>query len=229
MSELVRKRNLPHIDVNDKPYFVTACLRGSISAVGLKKIRAYREHLQKEQMVPGQSESERKLNLEKLVFKFVDDLLDNNPPTTHLKNERLARILQDAFFHFANDRYHLLAFVIMPSHHHWLFQPREDWIESIAVDHKKQRRSPREIISHSIQGFTAKQCNKILGTTGPFWQQETWDHFSRNDEETLRIIEYIEQNPVVAKLADTAKEYRWSSASIRLERGIERGSPIPPV
>jgi type I restriction enzyme R subunit len=32
-----RRRNLPHIDLEGKATFITACLEGSISAAGLKK------------------------------------------------------------------------------------------------------------------------------------------------------------------------------------------------
>ena len=36
-----------------------------------------------------------------------------------------AEIVRNAFLHFADERYHLLAFVVMPSLHHWLFLPLE--------------------------------------------------------------------------------------------------------
>jgi hypothetical protein len=43
-----RRRHLPHWDVAGHPFFVTACLEGSISASGLKEIRQYREYLAKQ-------------------------------------------------------------------------------------------------------------------------------------------------------------------------------------
>ncbi|HQX53201.1 MAG TPA: hypothetical protein PLR25_24990 [Planctomycetaceae bacterium] len=38
---LIRRRHLPHVDVADKPYFVTGVLKGSIPASGLSEIRRY--------------------------------------------------------------------------------------------------------------------------------------------------------------------------------------------
>jgi putative transposase len=64
-----------------------------------------------------------------------------------------------------------------------------------------------------LQGFTAHQANKILGTTGrPFWQDESYDHLVRSDGEFERIRAYIEQNPVSAGLVIAAGQFPWSSA-----------------
>ncbi len=57
-----------------------------------------------------------------------------------------------------------------------------------------KREDSREIISHSIQSYTATMCNRIQGQTGPYWQHETFDHWARDEAETLRIIQYIERS-----------------------------------
>lgn len=116
----------------------------------------------------------------------------------------------------------------MPSHLHWLFLPRPDWVQRLNQRQlDKQRRStPREAISHSLQSYTSNQCNRVLGVTGTFWQGETFDHFARDESEFFRIIHYIEQNPVVAGLAQSADEFEWSSANIRKKLGLAVGEPI---
>ena len=73
------------------------------------------------------TEPEWEHHRQKLLFGFVDQLLDGESPVCHLKDERQAAIVQNAFLHFADERYRLLAFVVMPSHHHWLFLPDEAW------------------------------------------------------------------------------------------------------
>ncbi len=223
-----RRRKLPHIDVADKPFFVTACLDGSISSVGLRQIRKYRSGLENQPKPEQLSLHEWELIIHKLVFKFVDLLLDGNVPVRYLEDDRLAEIVQNAFLHFAGERYYLFAFVVMPSHHHWLFQPTEEYSEQLALEQagKSKRRTPREAISHSIQSYTATMCNRVLDRDGTFWQDETFDHYARNDDESMRIIHYIEQNPVVAGLASEAHEYRWSSANLRKRLGIPAGDPI---
>ncbi len=72
-------------------------------------------------------------------------------------------------------------------------------------------------------------CNRVRGETGVYWQHETFDHWARDEAETLRIIYYIENNPVKAGLAATAEEYRWSSARIRKQLGLKPGDAIPKV
>jgi REP element-mobilizing transposase RayT len=68
-------------------------------------------------------------------------------------------------------------------------------------------------ITKSLKGITAKRANSMLGLTGTsFWQEESYDHLVRNDQEFEKIQNYIEENPVRAGLVRLALEYRWSSA-----------------
>jgi hypothetical protein len=87
-------------------------------------------------------------------------------------------------------------------------------------------RTPREIISHSIQSYTATMCNRVRNATGPYWQDETFDHWARDESELLRIIHYIEQNPVVAGLVARAEDWQWSSARLRSVIGGKPGQPL---
>ncbi len=225
---LFRRRHLPHIDVEDKPYFVTGCLAGSISAVGISKIRRYRNELDSRPKPIEFTTEQWEMQKHKLVFKLVDDLLDGESPSQYLADPRLAEILQNSFLFFAGVRYDLLAFVVMPSHHHWLFLPKRDWADSLADQSTTGQKamSPRESISHSIQSYTANQCNRFLGRSGTFWQGETFDHYPRDEAELLRIIHYIENNPVKAKLIEHPHEWPWSSAALRHRRNLAPGEPI---
>ena len=69
--------------------------------------------------------------------------------------------------------------------------PDEAWAIN-AVDRSRDSegrgRTPREIISHSIQSYTATMCNRVRGASGAYWQTETFDHWVRDDSEMLRII-----------------------------------------
>lgn len=165
---VVRRRVLPHIDVDGKAYFITGCLEGSISALGLSKILAYRNHLADLKKPDGLSIQQWDDRKKKLLFKFVDDLLDDQSAVRYLDDPSCSSVVEEAFLHFANVRYLLFAYVVMPSHHHWLFLPDEDWSLTLlnAHDARKKHRTPREAISHSIQSYTANQSNRILGRTG---------------------------------------------------------------
>jgi REP element-mobilizing transposase RayT len=229
---LFRRRRLPHQDVEGHPIFVTACVDGSLSAAGLSRIEKYRKQLDTRPKPDNLTAAEWEYRKQKLLFAFVDKLLDGESPVRHLEDERQAEIVQNAFLHFAGERYKLLAFVVMPSHHHWLFLPDEAWAVKAVRKARGQtgkHKTPREIISHSIQSYTATICNRVRGKTGTYWQHETFDHWARDEAEALRIIEYIEMNPVKAGLVETPEQYRWSSARIRKRLGILPGQPIPRV
>lgn len=65
----------------------------------------------------------------------------------------------------------------------------------------------------SLKRFTGLEGNRILGVTGqPFWQDESYDRFVRDEREFERIVRYIENNPVSAGLAASPEEFPWSSA-----------------
>lgn len=112
----------------------------------------------------------------------------------------------------------------MPSHFHWLFQPRTQWIETLEETNKQ---TPRQRITHSINRYTSLTCNKILRTEGEYWQHESYDHWVRDIDELERIMRYIEENPVKAGLVKTPETWPYSSAYLRKQLGLEWGSPIP--
>ena len=223
-----RRRHLPHWDVEGRPFFVTACLAGRIPASGLSRILKHRNELNQRPRPQQYSFEEWEHAKHKLLFKFVDDLLDRQPAVRHLEDPRQAQIVFDAFLHFSDERYALLAFVVMPSHIHWLFRPDESWsLEALRKQpNTRHRRTPREIIVHSVQSYTATMCNRIRGGAGSYWQSETFDHWARDDEEMMRIIDYIESNPLKAGLVTRAEDWPWSSARVRANANLRVGDRI---
>lgn len=78
------------------------------------------------------SEAEWSLRNWKLSFARLDSWLDEKPAARHLADRQLAQIAVDAMFWFAGARYDLLAFVVMPSHIHGVFQPSYDhWVRDV--------------------------------------------------------------------------------------------------
>ena len=64
-----------------------------------------------------------------------------------------------------------------------------------------------------LKGFTAHEANRMLGRSGAFWQNESYDHLVRDGREFERIRAYMENNPVKAALAAAPELYAWSSAA----------------
>jgi REP element-mobilizing transposase RayT len=131
---------------------------------------------------------------------------------TWLKDERVARAVYDAL-RFGEERlrlYRLQAWVLMSNHVHMLIEPNAEL--------------PR--ITRGIKSFSAKTSNEILGRTGePFWRDESYDHWVRNQREFGKIVQYIEFNPVAAGLVQRPEDWRWSSA---YEGAMEEGRPGGP-
>lgn len=226
LEGIFRRRRLPHLDVADATFFVTSCLADSIPARGLLDLRKYRARLNAQARPAEQSESEWEIRKHKFIFARFDQWLDFRPAVRYLDNPGVAKCVRNSLYHFAGERYELIAFVVMPSHFHWVFHPRTQWCEAI-VD-REDRRTPRERIMHSIKSYTARKCNQLLQRSGVFWQDESYDHCVRNDDELGRIVEYVEMNPVNAKLVVKAEHWPFSSAHDRLAWKVPLGEPLVP-
>jgi type I restriction enzyme R subunit len=222
-TEVIRRRNLPHWDMPHAAFFVTGCVEGSVPARGLLDLMNYRADLQRRPRPANKDEQEWVVDQWKLTFARAERWLDQEPAVRHLEDTRLARVVVDAFYHFAGQRYDLLAFVVMPSHYHWVFQPREEWL---LRRRKADKRTPREEVVHSVNLFTATQCNKLLGRKGAFWQHECYDHWIRDVDELERIMLYVEGNPLKARLVSDPTEWLYSSAHDRKVHGLVFGEPL---
>jgi type I restriction enzyme R subunit len=239
MLGVFRRRRLPHWDVPEATFFVTACLAGSIPACGLSELKDYRRDLEARPRPPSLTEADWEHHKQKLLFGRLDVWLDDRPAVRHLAQPDVAVSVQRAIYHFAETRYHLLAYVIMPSHLHWVFHPLPAWCDSIrgagfqpaeeqAAGWKPAPRTPREIVMHSLKSYTANECNRLLGRRGAFWQDESYDHWVRNQDELQRIIEYVESNPVKAGLCGLPADFLYSSVHDRALWGIRPGEPLIP-
>lgn len=127
----------------------------------------------------------------------------------HLEDSTAAGIVRDSLTHFAGKRYDLLAWVVMPSHVHWVFRPLDEWVATLD---DPEVRTPRERILRSVNSHSGSRCNTLLGQRGRFWQPESYDHVVRDEEELERIVQYIHANPVKAGLVRRAEDYEFSSA-----------------
>ncbi len=116
--------------------------------------------------------------------------LDTGCGACPLRTPALAAKVVETLIFFDEMRYRLHAWCIMPNHVHVVAQvfPAYQLPE----------------ILHSWKSFTAKAANRILGTTGSFWQKEYYDHLIRDEAQFHRAVNYVIQNPEKAGLRNWA-------------------------
>lgn len=79
---------------------------------------------------------------------------------------------------------------------------------------------PLTDVTRAVKKNSARAANQILGRSGlRFWQDESYDHWVRDNQEFDRIARYIEWNPVRAGLVGRIEDWPWSSASAKMRVG----------
>jgi D-3-phosphoglycerate dehydrogenase len=118
----------------------------------------------------------------------------------------------------------LFAATVMPDHVHLLLRPLP--IERDATTlHEKGFFDLSEIL-HSIKSFSTHEINKMAGTAGRVWQDETFDRIVRDEGEFQEKWNFIATNSVRKNLASAPAEYRWYW-NFLAEEGTG-GTPAPP-
>ncbi len=64
-----------------------------------------------------------------------------------------------------------------------------------------------------IKGSTAVAANRLLGRSGHFWAEETYDRYIRNWKHWLAAVQYIKLNPVKAGLCLYWENYPFTWVS----------------
>ncbi len=174
---------LPHYDGGQLTQFLTYRLADSLPRKVLRNLQfqVEQDHI-----------SERELNI------TIEKYLDKGIGKCYLGKAEIAEIVEENLLHFADKKYKLHAWVIMPNHIHLLLTPMSGFTLS-------------EIV-HSCKSYTSTKANKLLNRTGRFWFPEPFDRFIRDYEHFEKAFNYIERNPVKAGLCEKQSDWRFSSA-----------------
>lgn len=112
---------------------------------------------------------------------------------------RERQVVFDAFLRFDKELYELDAVVVMPDHPHALLRPLEtDKGECVSLSY----------ILWRIKGSTAREINKMRGSSGKLWTSERMDRVVRGPEEHKQKLEYIVRNPEDAKLVTSVLDQK---------------------
>ncbi|MDX1967830.1 MAG: transposase [Planctomycetaceae bacterium] len=124
-------------------------------------------------------------------------------------------------------RFDLWAYVFMPDHAHVILRPRETDYD--IADIRKAIKSPvgQQAIRH-LEEHAPEWLPRITRRRGTEIERLFWHSgggYDRNitDGKTLlKMIDYVHNNPVRARLVERARDWRWSSAAWYADQ-----SPIP--
>jgi len=107
----------------------------------------------------------------------------------------------------------LYGYCLMGNHIHLLLRPGESTISRIVQS---------LLVSHT------QRYHRFHKSSGHVWQGRFKSPVIQDDEHLLAVLRYIEANPLRAKLATHADEYRWSSyASHGKGNNDELLDPLP--
>ncbi len=167
---VARGAYLPHWTREEATYFVTFRLHDSLPKDVLKALAQERDEIRSAAQRASESlRGEAKRRAEQVFSKRIDKLLAAGHGECWLARPEIARLVRDALSHFAEERYEILAWCVMPNHVHVVL--------TVLPGHMLGR------ILHSWKSYTAHEANRMLGRTGPFWRDESFDHIVRHKED----------------------------------------------
>ncbi len=195
-----RSQNLPHLYDIIQPIFITYRLKFTLPKSILHELSIKKNEWQKVYQTLSEHEKKNQQNIKDYTFFCsFDELISKSQEVPQLLHRSdITDIIANAFRYFDNQHYELLSYCIMPNHVHVLILPiiKPD-VPVVSLAH----------INYSWKRYTANQINKILNRTGSLWQQESYDHLIKNDNEFYHTLEYIIENPVKAGLVQHWNEW----------------------
>ncbi|MBC2600347.1 transposase [Puniceicoccus vermicola] len=173
-------RALPHWGQANVWYFITFRLFDALPESVIEEIHRQREHWRRTHDLDHLS-AEDLAEYHHLFSERYEKLLHAGNGSCLLRKRENALIVENAFQHFAGQRYDLDEYVIMPNHVHVLAKPCPGF--------------PLREIVHSWKSYTANQINQQSQRSGQLWQHESYDHIVRNESALQAIRRYIRDNP----------------------------------
>ena len=197
---------LPHFDAPRAIQHITYRLADSLPKEAVERLEFELKAL------PAEKQTiERRRRLERL--------LDAGFGSRVLLRPEAARIIIETWLRFDQERYRLLAFVVMPNHCHVLIECLDScplwkivnswksytarWINANVLGQKEDKKTTEDSRPGGRRSQRGSQA---------FWQRDYWDRFIRDERHFDVTKMYIESNPVAAGLVKNPVDWPWSSA-----------------
>ena len=200
---LFYKRRLPHAYEQSHPVFITWRLKFCLPQYIIEQLNEQKakheheiEHLSEEYKLL------QRYQFSKKQFNYYDEQLTEDKTLPDLLNrDELAEVVKATLHYHDTHKYSLHAYCIMTNHVHAVLTPLCDNIE---------QKKTLSGITKSLKGFTAREINKLTGSSGSVWARESYDHIVRNEAEFARIISYVANNPVKAGLVKQWQDWKFT-------------------
>ena len=199
-------KHLPHFDAPGTRQFITYRLADALPAARRSEWEAFLA-------LEDDEEKQRR----------IEAYLDHGYGACHLRDPRIADLVQENFWHHDGMQYRLLAWVIMPNHVHVLV---EIWDVPLGEILKGWKSYTAKAAAKILRGGDGSSPQASIGTqrNNPsppqtFWEGDYFDRYLRDDEHYQRVVRYIENNPTKAKLVKAPGDWVWSSAHYRGKPG----------
>ncbi|MFN7945617.1 MAG: hypothetical protein U0Z53_09705 [Blastocatellia bacterium] len=218
-------RSLPHIQPPGATFFLTFRLAGSVpqSVVEGWELEAKALARMLNNAADDQAAARMKRDFQRRRFRELEKLLDGvTTGPCWLKDERVARLAMESLHYRDGQVYRLDAFCVLSNHIHAVFAPLAD--KSTESDDEIRYPALQKIM-HSLKMRIARQSNSLLGRKGPFWQDETFDHYTRDYDEWIRVVKYTLINPVKAGLVNDWRAWPYSYCRPDLAQHVLRDLP----
>ena len=196
-------RKLPHWQPTGQTFFVTYRLAGSLPVAVINGLKDEYSNKKKD---PENQSAENKYILREQYFHAFEHALEKNLNQPHwLKNDSVASIVLNSLLFNNNKQYTLWCCCIMSNHVHILLYPFPGCplLHAILQNHKK---------------FTSRESNKVLGRSGTFWAEESYDTIIRDDTHFYNCIKYSINNPVKAGLVKKWTDWKGTWLHPELEK-----------
>jgi putative transposase len=206
--------HLPHWQPEHSTYFVTFRLAGSLPHDVIMRLKE--EYAQEEeQYLQEKNYSYRREKIRDIrneYFNRFDELLNSNKTgPSYMSDPMIAEIIAESIRHRDGKQYDLITYCIMPNHVHIVFSLADrDSQSGSTVGRRDSSTYVVANILENLKWYTALKANRLLKRTGQFWQHESYDHVVRDGKELDRIIRYVLNNPVKARLAREWQKWRWN-------------------
>lgn len=183
--------NLPHRNRDSLVQFVTFRLADSLPQEVLKELEKEFERL-----------PETKREVEKR--KRIEEWIDKGLGCCAMAKPEMAQVVFDTLQYYDGDKYHLLAWSIMPNHVHVLIETKSNLTKIIQAWK-----------SYTGKWAFANNEKYDLGIdkgAKRFWMSEHWDRFMRNRLHFENTLQYILDNPKNAHLHKSCVAYKFTGS-----------------